>query len=142
MFPNLPREPCSCADLPKLSTSLRQSRACRGSSFTRRLASPNVIKPCDDQRKALGVVYGEEETDWFQLEMWNRDAEFAAKVCKKGGRVGVTVRRFCLLLRTDLFVMVVVVVLSLLLLLFLFCLSLPVSSWPLAMTAPVVVPRL
>lgn len=43
------------------------------------------------QRKALGVVYGEEETDWFQLEMWNRDAEYAAKVCKKGGRVGVTV---------------------------------------------------
>lgn len=43
------------------------------------------------QRKALGIVQGEEETDWFQLEMWNRDAEYAAKVCKKGGRVGVTV---------------------------------------------------
>lgn len=37
------------------------------------------------------MAYGEEETDWFQLEMWNRDAEYAAKVCKKGGRVGVTV---------------------------------------------------
>ena len=45
------------------------------------------------QRKALGIVHGEEETDWFQLEMWNRDAEYAAKVCKKGGRVGVTVSR-------------------------------------------------
>ncbi|CAM9251085.1 unnamed protein product, partial [Hapterophycus canaliculatus] len=43
------------------------------------------------ERKALGIVYGEEETDWFQLEMWNRDAEYAAKVCRKGGRVGVTV---------------------------------------------------
>eukprot|EP00752_Nemacystus_decipiens_P010825 g9625.t1 len=42
------------------------------------------------ERKALGIVYGEEETDWFQLEMWDRDAEYAAKVCKKGGRVGVT----------------------------------------------------
>ncbi|CAM9914379.1 unnamed protein product [Pylaiella littoralis] len=42
------------------------------------------------ERKAFGVLYGEEETDWFQLEMWNRDAEYAAKVCKKGGRVGVT----------------------------------------------------
>ncbi|CAN0382685.1 unnamed protein product, partial [Ectocarpus sp. 8 AP-2014] len=42
------------------------------------------------ERKALGIVQGEEETDWFQLEMWNRDAEYAAKVCKKGGRVGVT----------------------------------------------------
>ncbi|CAM9099894.1 unnamed protein product [Ectocarpus fasciculatus] len=42
------------------------------------------------ERKALGIVHGEEETDWFQLEMWNRDAEYAAKVCKKGGRVGVT----------------------------------------------------
>lgn len=44
------------------------------------------------QRKAFGIVYGEESTDWFQLEMWDRDAEYAAKVCKKGGRVGVTVR--------------------------------------------------
>ncbi|CAN0171392.1 unnamed protein product, partial [Laminaria digitata] len=31
------------------------------------------------ERKAFGVAYGEEETDWFQLEMWDRDAEFAAK---------------------------------------------------------------
>lgn len=60
----------------------------------------------------MGVVYGEEETDWFQLEMWNRDAEYAAKVCKKGGRVGVTVSCcFQLLLRTLLVLVVVVVVL-------------------------------
>lgn len=45
----------------------------------------------EPQRKAYGIVYGEEETDWFQLEMWNRDAEYAAKICSKGGRVGVQV---------------------------------------------------
>jgi len=56
-----------------------------------RAASLNALNHARIQRKALGVQYGEEETDWFQLEMWNRDAEYAAKVCKKGGRIGVTV---------------------------------------------------
>ncbi|CAN0126912.1 unnamed protein product, partial [Discosporangium mesarthrocarpum] len=41
------------------------------------------------QRKVKGIRYGEEETDWFQLELWNREAEFAAATCAKGKRIGV-----------------------------------------------------
>ncbi|CAM9367918.1 unnamed protein product [Chrysoparadoxa australica] len=41
------------------------------------------------ERKAKGIRYGEEETDWFQLEMWGRDAEYAEQYIKKGMRIGV-----------------------------------------------------
>ena len=76
----------------------------------------------------MGIVYGEEETDWFQLEMWNRDAEYAAKVCKKGGRVGVTVS-FFLFTRADALVVVVLMVLLLFLLLLILLLLL-LAKWP------------
>jgi len=42
------------------------------------------------ERKALNIKYGEEETDWFTLEIWGRDAEYASKFVTKGARVGVT----------------------------------------------------
>jgi hypothetical protein len=38
------------------------------------------------ERVALGIKSGEEETDWFGLEMWGRNAEFAAKYVTKGAR--------------------------------------------------------
>jgi single-strand DNA-binding protein len=41
------------------------------------------------ERKALGIRYGEEETDWFTLELWSREAEYAVKAVQKGMRVGV-----------------------------------------------------
>jgi single-strand DNA-binding protein len=41
------------------------------------------------ERKALGIRYGEEETDWFTLELWSREAEYAMKAVQKGMRVGV-----------------------------------------------------
>ncbi|KAG5188527.1 hypothetical protein JKP88DRAFT_197777 [Tribonema minus] len=41
------------------------------------------------ERKAMGIRYGEEETDWFQLELWSREAEYAMKVAAKGLRVGI-----------------------------------------------------
>ena len=95
-----------------------------------------MVIPFTNQRKALGIVYGEEETDWFQLEMWNRDAEYAAKVCKKGGRVGVTVSCcFCFLLRMR----VIVVVLLIFLLLFGGGIAVVVLTWPVVVRAWVVV---
>ena len=42
------------------------------------------------ERKALGVKPGEEETLWYTLELWGRDAEYAAKYVNKGMRLGVT----------------------------------------------------
>jgi single-strand DNA-binding protein len=41
------------------------------------------------ERKAYNIKSGEEETDWYGLEIWGRDAEFAAKYVKKGARIGV-----------------------------------------------------
>lgn len=42
------------------------------------------------ERKALNVNYGEEETDWFTLELWGKNAEFMAQYVTKGARVGVS----------------------------------------------------
>jgi len=42
------------------------------------------------ERRALNIKYGEEDTDWFNLELWGRDAEYAEKFVTKGARVGVT----------------------------------------------------
>mmetsp|Transcript_35556 Transcript_35556/g.106132 ORF Transcript_35556/g.106132 Transcript_35556/m.106132 type:complete len:242 (-) Transcript_35556:77-802(-) len=42
------------------------------------------------ERKVRNIKYGEEETDWFPLELWGRDAEFASKFVDKGARVGIT----------------------------------------------------
>ena len=41
------------------------------------------------ERKVRDVKYGDEETDWFPLEIWGRDAEYCGKFVKKGARVGV-----------------------------------------------------
>lgn len=32
------------------------------------------------ERKVRSIQYGSEETDWFPLEIWGRDAEYCAKV--------------------------------------------------------------
>jgi len=42
------------------------------------------------ERRELNIKSGDEETDWFGLEIWGRDAEYAAKYVTKGCRVGVT----------------------------------------------------
>mmetsp|Transcript_412 Transcript_412/g.695 ORF Transcript_412/g.695 Transcript_412/m.695 type:complete len:285 (+) Transcript_412:176-1030(+) len=42
------------------------------------------------ERQVKNIKYGDEETDWFNLELWGRDAEYAAKYVTKGARVGVT----------------------------------------------------
>jgi len=42
------------------------------------------------ERKARNIQSGEEETDWFPLEIWGRDAEYASKYVDKGCRIGVT----------------------------------------------------
>mmetsp|Transcript_1765 Transcript_1765/g.2338 ORF Transcript_1765/g.2338 Transcript_1765/m.2338 type:complete len:304 (+) Transcript_1765:128-1039(+) len=42
------------------------------------------------ERLALDIRNGEEETDWFNLELWGRDAEYAGKYVTKGARVGIT----------------------------------------------------
>jgi single-strand DNA-binding protein len=42
------------------------------------------------ERQEKKIKSGEEETDWFGLEIWGRDAEYAAKFVTKGGRIGVT----------------------------------------------------
>lgn len=41
------------------------------------------------ERKAYNIKSGEEETDWYGLEIWGRDAEYAAKYVTKGARIGV-----------------------------------------------------
>jgi len=40
------------------------------------------------ERRALKIQ--EDATDWFNLELWGRDAEYAAKYVTKGARVGVS----------------------------------------------------
>uniref|UniRef100_A0A7S2UQ80 Single-stranded DNA-binding protein n=1 Tax=Attheya septentrionalis TaxID=420275 RepID=A0A7S2UQ80_9STRA len=42
------------------------------------------------ERRAYNIKSGDEETDWFALEIWGRDAEYAAKYVEKGSRIGVT----------------------------------------------------
>ncbi|GAX25992.1 single-strand DNA-binding protein [Fistulifera solaris] len=41
------------------------------------------------ERKHLNIAYGQEETDWFGLEIWGKTAEFASKYVDKGMRVSV-----------------------------------------------------
>lgn len=40
------------------------------------------------ERRALNIK--EDETDWFNLELWGRDAEYATKFVTKGSRIGVS----------------------------------------------------
>mmetsp|Transcript_22412 Transcript_22412/g.48518 ORF Transcript_22412/g.48518 Transcript_22412/m.48518 type:complete len:256 (-) Transcript_22412:1285-2052(-) len=42
------------------------------------------------ERKVRNIKYGEEETDWWSLELWGRDAEYASRFVTKGARIGVT----------------------------------------------------
>ena len=42
------------------------------------------------QRRVRNIKYGEEETDWFTLELWGRDAEYANNFVTKGARIGIT----------------------------------------------------
>jgi len=41
------------------------------------------------ERKVYDIPYGEEETDWYSLEIWGPTAEFVSKYVDKGARVGV-----------------------------------------------------
>jgi single-strand DNA-binding protein len=41
------------------------------------------------ERKHLNLRSGEEETDWYGLEIWGQTAEFVSKFVDKGARVGV-----------------------------------------------------
>lgn len=41
------------------------------------------------ERKALNIKSGEEETDWYGLEIWGQTAEFVSKFVDKGARAGV-----------------------------------------------------
>lgn len=42
------------------------------------------------ERKVREIRSGEEETDWFPLELWGRDAEYVANYVEKGTRLGIT----------------------------------------------------
>ncbi len=42
------------------------------------------------ERQVRNIQSGEEETDWFNLELWGRDAEYAGKYVTKGARIGIT----------------------------------------------------
>lgn len=41
------------------------------------------------EREQYGIEYGQEETDWYNLEVWGYLAEFAMKNVQKGSRIGV-----------------------------------------------------
>lgn len=41
------------------------------------------------EREQYGIEYGQEETDWYNLEIWGVLAEFAVKNVQKGSRIGV-----------------------------------------------------
>ncbi len=41
------------------------------------------------ERQTEGIKSGEEETDWYALEIWGQTAEFVSKYVQKGARVGV-----------------------------------------------------
>ncbi|KAL7543439.1 hypothetical protein ACHAXR_012965 [Thalassiosira sp. AJA248-18] len=42
------------------------------------------------ERKVRNIRSGEEETDWFPLEFWGRDAEYVTNYVEKGTRLGIT----------------------------------------------------
>lgn len=42
------------------------------------------------ERKVRNIRSGEEETDWWPLELWGRDAEYVTNYVEKGTRFGVT----------------------------------------------------
>jgi single-strand DNA-binding protein len=42
------------------------------------------------ERKVREIRSGEEETDWFPLEFWGRDAEYVTNYVEKGARIGIT----------------------------------------------------
>mmetsp|Transcript_7143 Transcript_7143/g.15394 ORF Transcript_7143/g.15394 Transcript_7143/m.15394 type:complete len:312 (+) Transcript_7143:85-1020(+) len=42
------------------------------------------------ERKVRNLSYQDDETDWFPLEFWGRDAEYVTKYVEKGTRIGVT----------------------------------------------------
>mmetsp|Transcript_19704 Transcript_19704/g.41533 ORF Transcript_19704/g.41533 Transcript_19704/m.41533 type:complete len:274 (+) Transcript_19704:75-896(+) len=42
------------------------------------------------ERKVRNIRSGEEETDWFTLEFWGRDAEYVTNYVEKGARLGIT----------------------------------------------------
>jgi len=41
------------------------------------------------EREQYGIEYGQEETEWYNLEIWGTLAEFALKNVEKGARIGV-----------------------------------------------------
>mmetsp|Transcript_18812 Transcript_18812/g.45458 ORF Transcript_18812/g.45458 Transcript_18812/m.45458 type:complete len:407 (+) Transcript_18812:285-1505(+) len=41
------------------------------------------------ERKDFNVEYGQEETEWYNCEIWGQTAEFVAKNVRKGMRVGI-----------------------------------------------------
>ncbi len=41
------------------------------------------------ERKVRNIRSGEEETDWFGLEFWGRDAEYVSSYVEKGTRLGI-----------------------------------------------------
>ena len=41
------------------------------------------------ERKVRNIRSGEEETDWFPLEFWGRDAEYVTNYVEKGSRLGI-----------------------------------------------------
>jgi len=41
------------------------------------------------ERKVRNIRSGEEETDWFPLEFWGRDAEYVTSYVEKGTRLGI-----------------------------------------------------
>lgn len=42
------------------------------------------------ERMVRQIKSGEEETDWFPLEFWGRDAEYVTNYVEKGARLGIT----------------------------------------------------
>ena len=42
------------------------------------------------ERKVRDIRSGDEETDWFPLVFWGRDAEYVTNYVEKGSRIGVT----------------------------------------------------
>jgi single-strand DNA-binding protein len=42
------------------------------------------------ERKVRAIRSGEEETDWFPLEFWGRDAEYVTNFVERGSRIGIT----------------------------------------------------
>lgn len=51
------------------------------------LATRRKLHPLE--RKLKDIQSGDEETDWYNLEIWGQKAEFVSKFVDKGTRVGV-----------------------------------------------------